>query len=57
MAEAIGLVASIITITATVLEGVRGVRNLYRIPEELKTLQVQNELHIRDHEMTILGTS
>ena len=53
MAEAIGLVASVITITAVVIEGAKHVKSIYRAPEELKTLQVRSYLILHDHIVTV----
>lgn len=57
MAEAVGLVASVITIAAVVVEGVKRVNSIYRAPEELKILQVRDYLSLHDHIVTVSGAT
>ena len=57
MAEAVGVVASVITITAVVIEGVKHVKSIYRAPEELKILQVRNYLSLHHHLVTVSGST
>ena len=44
MAEVIGLIASILSIVAGVLEGVRVLKTCYRASNELETLQASDNL-------------
>ena len=46
MAEIIGLVASTVTIAATVLQGVKFVKTCYRASNELETLQASDHLRL-----------
>lgn len=41
MAEAIGLAASILTLTGAVIEGINYAKTCYRATEELEALQVK----------------
>ena len=41
MAEVIGLIASIATITAAARQGLKVIINLHQAPDELKSLQVR----------------
>ena len=57
MAEAVGLIASVIAITAAVVESVRHVKTFYQALEELQGLQVSYHVMFHNHEMTISGAS
>lgn len=46
MAEAVGLIAAVITIAATVAEGINHAKSLYRSSEELIMLQVRKYQHL-----------
>lgn len=57
MAEAVGLVASVITIAAVVVEGIKHVKSLCRTREELEVLQVRNCPSFADQKVTVSGAS